>query len=150
MNSVDDSVLRALAIGPESSPAQHTIDITTTGARTGVPRRIEIWFHRVDGLRYLTGMPGRRGWYANLRAHPRFAVHLKNAVVADLPATAVPVGEPTRRRVIAEVLDLRNRPGMAARVARRQKFDEWFEGSPLVEIVFDDERLRTASSRRSA
>jgi len=146
MNS--KSVLQALAIGPDSSPAEHTIDITTTGARTGVPRRIEIWFHRVDGRWYLTGMPGRRGWYANLRAHPRFVVHLKNGAVADLPATAVPVDEPTRRRVITEVLDLQNRPEMAARVVRRQKFEDWFDGSPLVEIVFDDERLRTASSRR--
>ena len=147
MNSVDDAVIRALAIGPDSSPAEHTIDITTTGARTGDPRRIEIWFHRVDGRWFLTGMPGRRSWYANLRAEPRFVVHLKNGVVADLPATALPVDEPTRRRVITQVLDLQTRPDMAARVARRQRLDEWFEGSPLVEIVFDDEQLRTARRR---
>ena len=33
----------ALDIGPDSSRAQRTIDITTTGRRVGLPRRIEIW-----------------------------------------------------------------------------------------------------------
>jgi pimeloyl-ACP methyl ester carboxylesterase len=76
------------------------------GARSGIPRRIEIWFHRVDGRWYLTGMPFPRSWYANVRAHTRFIVHLKHGVTADLPATAVPVDEATRRRVITAVLDL--------------------------------------------
>ncbi|TYB91620.1 nitroreductase family deazaflavin-dependent oxidoreductase [Micromonospora sp. WP24] len=143
---MDDAVARALAIGPDSSPAERTIDITTLGARTGKPRRIEIWFHRVGGRWYLSGMPGPRSWYANVRANPRLMVHLKHRVKADLPATAVPVDEPTRRRVITAILDLQNRPEIAARVARRQEFDDWFARSPLVEIVFDDEELRTASS----
>jgi deazaflavin-dependent oxidoreductase (nitroreductase family) len=145
----DAAVARALDIGPDSSPAEHTIDITTLGARSGIPRRIEIWFHRVDGRWYLTGVPGSRHWYANLRANPRFVVHLKHGVTADLPATGVPVDEPTRRRVITAVLDLQNRPEMAARVSRRQDLDEWLARSPLVEIVFDDEKLRTEPSARS-
>jgi deazaflavin-dependent oxidoreductase (nitroreductase family) len=147
--TVDDAVARALDIGPDSSPAEHTIDITTLGARSSIPRRIEIWFHRVDDRWYLTGVPGPRGWYANLRAHPRFVVHLKHGVTADLPATAAPVDEPTRRRVITAVLDLQDRPEMAARVSRRQDLDDWLARSPLVEIVFDDEELRTVSSARS-
>src|SRR5487761_979294 len=141
--TVDDAVARALAIGPDSSAAERTIDITTLGARTGIPRRIEVWFHRVDGRWYISGVPGPRSWYANLRAHPGFTVHLKHGVTADLPATAVPVDEPTRRRVITAVLDLQNRPEFAGRVSR-QNFDDWFARSPLVEIVFDDEQLRTA------
>ena len=144
-----DAVAHALAIGPDSTAAERTIDITTLGARTGTPRRIEVWFHRVDGRWYLTGMPRPRSWYANLRAHPRFTVHLKHGVAADLPATAVPVDEPTRRRVITAVLDLQNRPDIAARVSRRQDLDDWLARSPLVEIVFDDERLRASSSARS-
>jgi len=68
---------------------------------------------------------------------------------ADLPATAAPVDEPTRRRVITAVLDLQNRPDIAARVSRRQDLDDWLACSPLVEIVFDDEQLRTASPARS-
>jgi deazaflavin-dependent oxidoreductase (nitroreductase family) len=137
--TVNDAVIRALEIGPGSSNAERTIDITTVGRRSGVPRRIEVWFHRVDGHWYLTGMPyPPRSWYANVRANPRFTVHLKRGVTADLPATAVPVDdEETRRRVITAVLDLQNRPEVAARSRRRQDFDEWFAHSPLVEIVFD-------------
>ena len=147
--TVDDAVARALAIGPGSSTAERTIDITTLGRCSGIPRRIEVWFHRVDSRWYLTGVPGPRGWYANLRANPRFVVHLKHGVTADLPATARPVDEPTRRRVISAVLDLQDRPDVAARVSRRQDLNEWLARSPLVEIVFDDEELRTASAQRN-
>jgi hypothetical protein len=146
---VDDAVARALDIGPESSAAERTIDITTMGARSGLPRRIEIWLHHIDGRWYLSGMPVARGWHANLRANPRFVVHLKHGVTADLPATAVPVDEPTRRRVITEVVNLQDRPQLAARVNRRQDPGDWLARSPLVEVVFDDERLRAASSARS-
>jgi deazaflavin-dependent oxidoreductase (nitroreductase family) len=144
--TVDDAVTRALAIGPGSSTAERTIDITTLGARSGIPRRIEVWFHRVDGRWYITGVPGPRNWYANLRTHPRFTVHLKHGVTADLPATARPVDEPTRRRVITAVLNLQNRADVAARVSQRQDLDDWLARSPLIEIVFDDERLRTTPS----
>jgi hypothetical protein len=144
---VADAVARALDIGPDSAAAEHTIDITTLGGRSGILRRIEVWFHHVDGRWYLTGMPGARSWYANLRANPRFTVHLKHGVTADLPATAAPVDEATRRRVITAVLDLQNRPEIAARVSQLQNFDDWLAGSPLVEIVFDDEELRMAPLR---
>ncbi|MDT5285869.1 MAG: hypothetical protein QOF88_758 [Mycobacterium sp.] len=135
------AVARALAIGPDSSAAERTIDITTLGARSGIPRRVEVWFHRVDGRWYVTGMPRPRSWYANLSANPRFIVHLKHGVTADLPATAAAVDEPTRRRVITAVLDLQNRPDIAVRVSQRQNLDDWLAHSPLVEIVFDDERF---------
>jgi deazaflavin-dependent oxidoreductase (nitroreductase family) len=146
--SADEAVIRALAIGPGSSPAEHTIDITTVGRRSGVPRRIEVWFHRVDGHWYITGVPGPRSWYANLRADPRFTLHLKHGVTADLPATARPVDEQTRRRVITAVLDLQNQPQIAARGTPRQDPDKWLTGSPLVEIVFDDKELIAAASAR--
>jgi hypothetical protein len=51
--------------------------------------------------------------------------------------------------VITAVLDLQNRPDVAARVSRRQDPGEWLARSPLVEIVFDDEQLRAASLARS-
>jgi len=147
--TVNDAILRALDIGPHSSAAERTIDITTLGARSGLPRRIEVWFQHVDGRWYLTGMPGPRNWYANLRAHPRFTVHLKHGVTADLPATATPVDDATRRRVITATLDLQNRPEFGARLSRRQNFDDWYAHSPLVEIVFDDEQLRTTPATQS-
>jgi deazaflavin-dependent oxidoreductase (nitroreductase family) len=139
-----DAVARALDIGPDSSAAERTIDITTLGRRSGIPRRTEVWFHRVDGRWYITGMPGPRSWYANLRAHPWFVVHLRHGVTADLAATAVPVDEPTRRRVITAVLDLQNRPDIAARVSQRQDLDDWLARSPLVEIVFDEQSRATS------
>ncbi|MER5916245.1 nitroreductase/quinone reductase family protein [Streptomyces sp. NPDC001982] len=147
--TVNDAVVRALRIGPDSTRAERTIDITTIGRRTGMPRRIEVWFHRVDGCWCLTGMPSPRSWHANVRANPQFTVHLKHGVTADLPATAAPADEQTRRRVITAVLDLQNRPDVAGRVSRRQNVDEWMARSPLVEIVFDDEQLSAAASGRA-
>jgi deazaflavin-dependent oxidoreductase (nitroreductase family) len=141
-----EEVVHALAIGPQSSRADRTIDITTTGRRSGAPRRVEVWFHRVDGHWYLTGMPAPRSWYANLRANPRFTVHLKHGVSADLPATASPVDEPTRRRVISAVLGLQDRTDLGTQATQRQSFDEWLAHSPLVEIVFDDTDLMEAAA----
>jgi deazaflavin-dependent oxidoreductase (nitroreductase family) len=146
--TVDDAILGALAIGPDSSRAERTIDITTAGRRSGIPRRVEVWFHRVDGHWYITGVPGPRNWYANLRANPRFTVYLKHGVKADLPATAKPVDEQTRRRVITAVLDLQNRPDIVGRPVARQSFDDWFTRSPLIEIVFDDEQIPAAFQAR--
>lgn len=39
-----------------------TIDIVTTGRKSGRKRRTEIWFHRIEGRYFITGMPGRRDW----------------------------------------------------------------------------------------
>ncbi len=82
-----------------------TIDITTIGRSSGLPRRIETWFYRVDDQIYLTGSPGRRDWYANLLANPDFTFHLKQSIVADLPARATPITDPEERRA-----DLRTHP----------------------------------------
>src|SRR5438477_2585839 len=79
-----------------------TIDITTTGRRSGQPRRIEIWFYNVDGRIYLGGTPGPRDWYANLEAHPELVFHLKQSVRADLPALARLITDPTERRAVVE------------------------------------------------
>jgi hypothetical protein len=35
-------------IGPDSSAVERTIDITTRGAPSGIPRRIAVWFHRIN------------------------------------------------------------------------------------------------------
>ena len=64
------------------------IDITTTGRRTGEPRRKEIIFHNVDGRLFISGTPRprKRDWLRNLEAQPRFTFHLKGDLSADLPA----------------------------------------------------------------
>src|SRR5262245_19016598 len=83
-----------------------TIDITTTVRKSGQPRRIEIWFHNLDDRLYITGSPGIRGWYANLRANSEFTFHLKESVQADLPAKARPIlDEAERRAVMARITD---------------------------------------------
>jgi deazaflavin-dependent oxidoreductase (nitroreductase family) len=110
------------------------IDITTIGRKTGEPRRIEIWFHRLHDRYYITGTPGRaRDWYANLVAHPRFTFHLKESATADLPATARPVTDPAeRQQVLAGLLaplgDFTRKPG--------QEPEVWVARSPLVEVTF--------------
>ncbi|HEY0002163.1 MAG TPA: nitroreductase family deazaflavin-dependent oxidoreductase [Actinoplanes sp.] len=110
------------------------IDISTTGRKTGEARRIEIWFHRLDGRYFITGTPGRpRDWYANLVAHPQFTFHLKESVTADLPATARPVTDPAEREkifagLLAPLAAFTSKPG--------QEPEAWVADSPLVEVTF--------------
>lgn len=133
-------VLRALSLDRSSSTQARTIDITTTGARTGLSRRIEIWFHRVDGRWYLSSLPARPNWYANLRTNPRLTVHLKNGIEADLGATSVIITDPAVRRPVFEyIVDDLNQPHNPGYVAQPQRVEDWMDGSPLVQIIFDDE-----------
>jgi deazaflavin-dependent oxidoreductase (nitroreductase family) len=120
---LDDRIRRALSRG-------HLIDITTTGRRSGQPRRVELVFHAIDGRIYLSGMPGfPRSWLANLDTEPRFTFHLKGAVRADLPALARPiVDEAERRQVFIEI----------AKVWTRQNVETMVAASPLVEVTFPD------------
>ncbi len=106
-----------------------TIDITTTGRRSGEPRRIEIWFLNVDGRIFITGTPGRRDWLANLLAEPRFTFHLKESVTADLEAQARPVDdEPTRRRVLEHAV--------ATWYRSQTSVDQLVDSAPMVEVAF--------------
>src|SRR5258708_35278797 len=68
----------------------HTVDITTTGRKSGKPRTLEIVFHNVDGRIYISGIPSpnRRSWLANLDANAPMTFHLKGKLRADLPSTA--------------------------------------------------------------
>lgn len=110
-----------------------TIDITTTGARSGLPRRIEIWFLHLDGRTFITGTPGPRDWYANMLLHDRFTFHLKESARADLEARAVPVlDEPTRRWVFSQ-----SHPWNGW-YRGEASLDDLVTGSPLVEVVFED------------
>jgi deazaflavin-dependent oxidoreductase (nitroreductase family) len=136
-----DDVRAALAITPSSSMEDRTVDITTTGRRSGQQRRIEIVFYRFDDAVYLSGVPGprTRDWLANLAAHPQFTFHLKHGVVADLPAEAEVITDPAeRRRVLADFVGEFNRrhgPDSPWGVA---VLDEWVAGSPLAKVRFAD------------
>lgn len=125
---MDEKVAGALA-------SDQVIDITTTGRKSGQPRRIEIWYHRLGGRYYITGTPGHpRDWYANLVAHPSFTFHLKQSADADLPATARPITETGEREqvldgILASFSELTASPG--------QQRADWIARSPLVEVIFD-------------
>jgi hypothetical protein len=131
-------IARALAITPASSARERTVDITTIGAKTGRPHRIEVWFYRVDGEIYLTTAPARRSWYANLLRHPRFTFHLKHDPRADLDALALPVRDAgARARVFAAIIDDLNQPRNPAGIPQPvEPLDEWMTGSPLMHITF--------------
>jgi deazaflavin-dependent oxidoreductase (nitroreductase family) len=105
-----------------------TIDITTIGRKTGLPRRIEIWFHNIDGRLYISGLPGRRDWYANLLTNPEFTFHLKGSVQADLPARARPITDEAERRAV-----------LARIQGGSRDLEAWVAGSPLVEVELDVE-----------
>lgn len=117
----DPTIADALARG-------QVMDITTTGRRSGQPRRVELVFHNVDGRILISGRPGfPRGWVANLRADPRMTFHLKRGVHADLPA---------RGRVIT---DRAEREKLLRPIAAAWRIDHavMVAGAPLVEVVFD-------------
>ncbi len=119
---MDDAIRRALE-------TDRLIDITTTGRKTGRVRRLEIWFHNVEGTVYITGLPGKRHWYANLLTDPSFIFHLKESAQADLSATAIPIINPVERRAILEVI--------THRLNARQPLEEWVGDSPLIRVSFD-------------
>lgn len=131
---MDANVASALAIDRDSGARERTVDITTTGRRSGAERRIETWFYRVDGVVYLSGMPGRRSWAANLEAEPAFTFHLKNGIQADLPARATEVvDEAERRRILTALLgDLGNVSSTP------RDLEAWVAGSPLFAVKFDN------------
>ena len=118
---MNDKIRQALA-------KDRTIDITTTGRRSGLPRRIETWFYRVDDQFYLTGSPGRRDWYANLIADPDFTFHLKQRVAADLSARAVPITDPEDRRAIFTRI--------LSDLGGSRDLEAWMAGSPLMAVSF--------------
>jgi len=114
-----------------------TVDITTRGRKSGQLRRIEIVFFNFDGRVYISGMPGRRGWYANLLADPQFTFHLKGQVGSDLPARAIPITEEAARRALLARITRQWR--------REAQLDVFLANSPLIEVVFDDATLLAAA-----
>lgn len=106
-------------------------DITTTGRKTGLPRRIEIYFHQFDGDYYLTGRPGRRrDWEANIEANPDFVLHLKGDVKADIPVRGETEPDPevrgqVLRRALIESWD-------SPPEGVDKALHKWVENSPFI------------------
>ena len=135
-----DEVRQALAIGRLSTVEERTIDITTTGRRSGEPRRIEIAFYRFHDFIYLSGIPGPpRSWLLNLTADPRFIFHLKNSVVADLPATATVITDPAeRRRILSDFVEDFNQRHGPDSPWPEAVLDEWVARSPLARVSLEE------------
>ncbi len=74
-----------------------TIDLTTIGRKSGRPRRVEIWWFRIDGRFIVTGTRGRRDWLANILANPQVVVRVAGRDIEAL--AAVVTDEGFRRRV---------------------------------------------------
>ena len=124
---MDDNARRALRHG-------HTIDITTTGRRSGRPRRIEIVFHVIDGRIYVSGSPRRdrkRAWLLNLETDPHLTFHLKRPVVADMPATARVITDETERRRIAAWI--------SEHAWRGSDVELMTAYAPMIEVTIEDE-----------
>jgi deazaflavin-dependent oxidoreductase (nitroreductase family) len=107
------------------------IDLTTTGRRTGRPRRIEIFLHDKDGLLFITGMPRAdrtRDWIHNITTNPNVVVHLKKRVLADLPATARVITDEDERLPLIEA---------AAKRWGRTDVANMLRHSPLIVLSVD-------------
>ena len=114
---------------PDAELARHrTIDLTTTGRRSGRPSRIEIWWFHVDGRFVITGTPGPRDWFANVLADPRVTVHVPGH---DVGATAVPITDEAERRAVMTHPE-------TSWYASQAELDRLVAAAPMVEILFDD------------
>jgi hypothetical protein len=120
---MDDKIKQALS-------DDLTIDIITTGRKSGKPRRIEIWFHQVADKIYITGTPGKRDWYANLLENRNLVFCLKESVVAEMPAFAHPITDPTQRHQIL------THPKMSWYHNQVHSLQDFLDNAPLVEITF--------------
>ncbi len=109
------------------------VDITTTGRKSGAPRRLEIVLHNIGGRLYISGQPSRRrrSWLANLDANPAFTLHVKRGSRADLPATAREITDQAERRQVLE---------QVARHWKRDDVDTMVQYSPLIEVNIDGSR----------
>ena len=111
----------------------HLIDITTTGRKTGEPRRLEIVFHNIDGRLIISGSPRadrKRAWLFNLEADPHLTVHLKGSTKADLSATARVITDAVERSAIADWIVKNAWPN--------QDVDKMTAYSPMIEVTIED------------
>lgn len=116
-----------------------TIDIVTTGAKSNVPRTIEIWFTKIGAEVFICGTPSadgspgrrrRRDWLANLLAHPEFDFVLKESVDAVLPAIATVVTDRAERTRVFTA------PETQWYREQSVSLDRLVDDGPLVKVTF--------------
>ena len=117
-----------------------TIDIITIGAKSGLPRKIEIWFTYINGRVIICGTPNTTGgkgartprdWLANLKANPEFTFCLKESLNVELPARAVEIVDPEDRRYLMSTPETKWYRDQVASV------DDLVKYSPIVEVFFE-------------
>jgi hypothetical protein len=123
----------------EALKSDRTIDIVTIGAKSGLPRRTEIWFSNIDGRIIICGTPsadGKNGhhtprdWMANLKAHPAFTFCLKGSVKIELPARAVEITD------LADRLYVMSAPETQWYRDQVESVEVLVNASPIVEVFF--------------
>ncbi len=112
----------------EDLASVRTIDLITHGRKTGLPRRVEIWWFHVDGRFIITGTPGRRDWMANVRSNPRVVIEVHGT---EIHATAREVNEMEFRELVFSQRETRW-------YATQSEFRRLVETAPMIEIVLDD------------
>jgi deazaflavin-dependent oxidoreductase (nitroreductase family) len=123
---MNDQIRKSLSRG-------HLIDITTTGRKSGEPRRIEVVFHNIDGRLIISGSPfaeRKRAWLVNLESDPQMTLHLKGSTAADLPATARVITDEADRRAISEWI--------VKNAWTNQEVDRMVAYSPIIEVSIPD------------
>ena len=122
--------------------SDRTIDIVTTGARSGLPRRTEIWFWNLNGRIIICGTPDgkggggprlRRDWLANLRDNPEFLFCLKKSLRVELRARAKIITDPDDRRAIMSA------PQTHWYRQKASSLEDLVANSPIVEVFFLEE-----------
>ncbi|MDH3498580.1 MAG: nitroreductase/quinone reductase family protein [Acidimicrobiia bacterium] len=106
--------------------ATRTVDLTTTGRRSGEPCRIEIWWFHVDGRFIITGTPGPRDWFANVLADPSVVIHVNGD---DYPARAVPINDHAFRRSVFTQREI-------SWYRTQSELDALVASAPMIEIMF--------------
>ena len=76
-----------------------TVDLTTIGRRSGLPRTVEIWWFHVDDRFIITGTPGTRDWLAKVRGNPEIVISDNHG---EYPATITEIEDKTFRRRVFE------------------------------------------------
>ncbi|MDH4116462.1 MAG: nitroreductase family deazaflavin-dependent oxidoreductase [Acidimicrobiia bacterium] len=117
-----DSTLRA------ELAAIRTIDMTTFGRTSGLPRRVEIWWFHTEDRFIVTGTPGPRHWLANLRADPRLIVHANGAT---FEAQAVEITDQAFRERFFRTAD----PEISW-YSTQAELDVLVTQAPMIEVLF--------------
>lgn len=104
-----------------------TIDLTTYGRRSGLPRTVEIWWFHVDGRFVITGTPGRRDWLANVRRRPDVVIGVSGA---EIDATVREVDDREFRRRVFTHRETRWYSSQA-------ELDRLVQTAPMIEVLLD-------------